>query len=133
MKDDRQIPNKPRVNIELPTEFGGRKIQQLDIQGNRTLANEDFNWYLLNQLAVPSRVVDIMADILLWLATCSFLASISKHCIKLAAVWGTVTVISAIAVFLSFYILKIAPLPKVRLSLAYRWFLIFIGVYLGVR
>lgn len=133
MKDDKQVPNQPRVNIELPTEFGGKKIEQLDIKGNRTHPNEDFKWYLLNQIVVPSRVPYIMADILLWLATCSFLASISKHWIKLTPIAVTVAITVGIAVFLSFYILKIAPSPKVRLSLAYRWFLIFLGVSLGVR
>lgn len=133
MNDDKQVPNKPQVNVELPTEFGGRRIQQLNIQGSRTHPNAEFNWYLLNQLGIPARVPDVLADMLLWLAASSFLASVGKQLIQLPGVPVIVVAISGIVIFLSVYILKIAPEPKVRWSLTYRWFLILIGISLGVR
>ena len=133
MNDEQKLPNQPRVNVDLPRAFGGRRIQQLDIQGSRTHPTADFNWYILNQLGVPSRFPDVIADILLWIAASSFLASVSKQLIQFPGVLAILAVISAIAVVLSIYILKIATVPKVRWSLVYRWFLIFLGLSLGVR
>jgi|GEM_PF-3293230 len=133
MKDDQQIPNKPQVNVELPSAFGGRRLQQLNIQGSRNHPTADFNWYLLNQLGVPARVPDVIADMLLWIAASSFVGSVGKQLIQLPGVTAIAAVILAIAVVLSVYILKIATVPQVRWSLVYRWFLIFTGVSLGVR
>ncbi|MBR8832553.1 MAG: hypothetical protein DSM106950_00535 [Stigonema ocellatum SAG 48.90 = DSM 106950] len=133
MNDNQEVPNKPQINFELPTQFGGKRVQQLDIQGDRTHPIADFNWYILNQLGVPSRFSDVIADILLWVAASSFLASVSKQLIQFAGVSVIIAVISVLALALSIYILKIATVPKVRWSLVYRWFLIFLGVCLGVR
>ncbi len=133
MNDDQQIPNKSQVNVELPSGFGGRRLQQFDIQGSRTHPVDDFNWYVLNQLGIPARVPDVMADMLLWIAASSFVGSVGKQLIRLPGVAAIAGMILAIAVVLSIYILKIATLPQIRWSLVYRWFLIFTGISLGVR
>ncbi len=132
MNDEQKLPNQPRVNVDLPSPFGGKRIEQLDIQGSRTHPTADFNWYI-NQLGVPARIPDLIADMLLWIAASSFLASVGKQLIQFPGVLAIVAAILAIAVFLSIYILKIATVPKVGWFLGYRWFLIFLGVFLGVR
>jgi hypothetical protein len=133
MNEEQQTPNKQQVNVELPSAFGGKRIQQLDIQGSRTSPIADFNWYLLNQLGIPARVPDVLADMLLWLAACTFIGSVGKQLIQLPLVPAIASIVLAIAVVLCVYILKIATTPSIRWSLVYRWFLVCLGVYLGVR
>jgi hypothetical protein len=133
MNNDSQNQNKSQANVELPSAFGGRRFQQIDLQDTRTNPTSDFSRYLVNQLVVPGRVVDIFADMLIWISASSFLASGSKLLIKLPGVSVIAAIVSALAVFLSIYVYNIATTSKVRWSLVYRWFLIVIGVLLGVR
>ncbi|MER3491066.1 MAG: hypothetical protein C4323_01285 [Mastigocladus sp. ERB_26_2] len=133
--NDKQLPNanKPQVNVELPTEFGGRKIQQLDIQGHTTHPHADFHWHLLNQIGVPARVPDVLADLILWLAASTFIGSVGKLLIHLPGVIAIIGVVLIILFFLSIYVLNTASQASIRWSLVYRWILIFIGIGLGVR
>ncbi len=133
MNDEQQGNNKQQINIDLPSAFGGRRIQQLDIQDRRTHPAAEFNWYILNQLGVPARISDVLTDILLWLAASTFVGSVGKSLIQLPGVPMIVSVIWVIAVIFSVYILKIDTVSKVRWSLVYRWFLICLGISLGVR
>ncbi|MCX7592371.1 MAG: hypothetical protein N2235_01175 [Fischerella sp.] len=133
MGDDKQVPKKQQVNVELPTQFGGRQIQQLDIQDSKAHPHADFNWYLLNQIGVPARIPDVLADLVLWLAASTFLGSVGKQFIQFPGVLAIIAIVLVILLFLSIYVLKTASQPSIRWSLLYRWVLLFIGVCLGGR
>jgi len=125
----------PRVQVKTSSPFGER-IQDVNVDSNKFNPIDDLRYVTLHRLSLPARFEHLVADVVLWVSSTSFLTSLVAHGVSIGLLSTGVVGVLSLAILIPVLIWGIWLNAMVDSSFkaitGIRVLLVLIGLIIGV-